>query len=142
MKTAVYPGSFNPWHQGHSDILRKALKVFDKVIVAVGRNPEKSFGEYNIYLLNTDFKKEVISSQVETREFSILLVDFIKNTNACAVIRGLRNGSDLQYEQNQQYWNEDLGLNIPTIYFICDRKLSHISSSTIRAVNMIKGINT
>jgi len=64
-------------------------------------------------------------------------VYFCKEVQASAVIRGLRNGADLQYETNMQYWNEDLGLEIPVVYFICDRKLSHISSSMIRELNKL-----
>ncbi len=64
--------------------------------------------------------------------------DLVKELNAEAVVRGLRNGTDLQYEMNQQYWNEDLGLNVPIVYFITDRKLSHISSSAIREIKCLK----
>ena len=53
------------------------------------------------------------------------ILSILKHTKPCAVIRGLRNGNDLQYEMNQQYWNEDLGLKIPIVYFICDRTLAH-----------------
>lgn len=141
MKTAVYPGSFNPWHDGHSDILRKALKVFGRVIVARGVNPDKLTSDYSFESLYdfSNFGHEISKGSVEIKEFHGLLVNFVVECNASAVIRGLRNGSDLQYEQNQQYWNEDLGLIVPTVYFICDRTLSHISSSAIRAIEKVKG---
>jgi len=140
IRTAVYPGSFNPWHKGHSNILSKALHTFDKVIVAVGMNPDKNDRDMNVELLKKDFSNSRgdLSPQVEIVNFNGLLVDFVRNQNAHAVIRGLRNANDLQYEMNQQYWNEDLGLTCPVVYFVCDRTLSHISSSAIRALNIIK----
>ena len=142
MKVGVYPGSFNPWREGHTDIVRKALKVFDKVIIASGINPDKpdtvrSVQDLKNVLLET-FEDEMYHNEVVINGFSGLLVDFVKKHKATAVIRGLRNGHDLQYEMNQQYWNEDLGMDAPIVYFICDRKLSHISSSAIRAVEKIK----
>jgi len=140
MKTALYAGSFNPWHLGHTDILRKSLMVFDKVLVAVGKNPDKATFDYNLNMMMSDFAPEVKSGVVENHHFEFLLVDFIKElavkgTKVDAVIRGLRSAKDLQFEQEQQYWNEDLGIEVPTIYFVSDRKLVHISSSYVRAVN-------
>lgn len=140
MKTAIYPGSFNPWHEGHTDILNKAFEVFDKIIVARGINHEKPPPEFtkedlvNAILLDAG----VDEGFIEIVSFDGLLVDFTNEVEADAIIRGLRNGHDLQYEMNQQYWNEDLGLEIPIVYFICDRSLSHISSSTVRAVQKLR----
>jgi len=134
MKIAIYPGSFNPWHIGHVDILNKALNVFDKIIVARGKNPEKEVGSCLLEL-----KKLIDNKRVDVIQFGGLLVDEVRNRKVDAVIRGLRNGHDLQYEMNQQYWNEDLGLIVPVVYFICDRKLSHISSSMLRALDKING---
>ena len=133
MKIAVYPGSFNPWHKGHDDILLKALAVFDKVVVARGINPEKKASFPAL-------RKPLVKNwpKVKTLEFSGMLNDLIKEHNFCAIIRGLRNGDDLQYEMNQQYWYEDLGVEVPIVYFVCDRSLSHISSSAIRAISKIK----
>jgi pantetheine-phosphate adenylyltransferase len=133
-KIAVYAGTFNPWHAGHMDILNKALKVFDKVVVAVGENAEKQG-----YRNSGSNIPQFSNGCVEIFYFTGLLADFIRKTNSkkepyVAIIRGLRNGSDLQYEQNMQYWNEDLGLEIPVIFFICDRKLSHYSSSMIKEI--------
>jgi pantetheine-phosphate adenylyltransferase len=105
MKKAIYVGSFNPWHKGHQDVLEKAKKIFD-----------------------------IVDVKIYGKDFKGLLSEYLKNKNYCAIIRGLRNGYDLQYEQNQQYWYEDLGISIPIVYFITDRKLSHISSTAIREV--------
>ncbi len=130
MKIAIYPGTFNPWHAGHQDVLDKALKVFDKVIVARGINTEK----FNILDPISPFDND----RVEISYFSGLLVDEIVEKGAVAVIKGLRGEQDLRYEITQQYWNEDLNITVPTFYIVCDRNLVHISSSAIRQVNKMK----
>ena len=142
MKTAIYPGSFNPWHRGHKDILDKALDVFDKVIIGIGVNPEKL--DTNLKSRTDNIEKmsdppHWYSGRIEVKTFDTLLVDFAIENEVSAIIRGLRNGHDLQYEMNQQYWNEDLGLTIPIVYFICDRSLSHMSSSMLRAIKKFNG---
>ena len=138
MTVGIYPGSFNPWHKGHEDVLKKALQVFDQVLIVEGTNPEKQTTYFHL----PDEIKETYGDRVIVGGFSNLLVDAIESFshqyNIVAVIRGLRNGSDLQYEMNQQYWNEDLGLKIPVVYFITDRSLSHISSSAIRGIERVK----
>lgn len=143
MKTVgLYPGSFNPWHKGHEDILNKALSVFETVIVAVGTNPAKS--DFGGWATLPDFlTSPKFPYGVEATRFRGLLSDFVSKYNQTnqdkitAVIRGLRSGYDLQYEQNMQYWNEDLGLSVPTVYFIADRSLAHISSSAIRQIQQV-----
>lgn len=133
-KIALYPGSFNPWHQGHEDILTKALKVFDEVVVCVMVNPDKSPGE-DLRLL-----EQAEGRPIRVAVHAGLLVDAVKEFGATAVIRGLRNGHDLQYEMNLQYWNEDLGLKTPIVYFVTDRSLSHVSSSAIRSLRQFRKV--
>jgi len=130
MRTALYPGSFNPWHRGHTDILNKALQVFDKVIICQMINSSKAEPQYGVPL-HGDRNIRVVKSQE-------LLVDVARKLKVNAIVRGLRNGSDLQYETNMQYWNEDLGLTIPVVYFVTDRRLSHISSSAIREIERFR----
>lgn len=139
MNIAIYPGSFNPWHNGHTDILYKSAQIFDKIIIARGVNPEKKIEWISVSeILRSVLKTGIKKKYFEVVSFEGLLVDFAHKIKASAIIRGLRNGHDLQYEMNQQYWNEDLGLDIPIVYFICDRNNSHISSSTIRALEKFK----
>ena len=140
-RVAIYPGSFNPWHEGHEDILIKSLKLFDRIVVARGVNPTKGYGpsgltEGDIIFekLRNKLIKDYGESKITAVTFSTLLPELVTKWKAVAVIRGLRNGHDLQYEMNQQYWYEDLGLKVPVIYLVCGRQLSHISSSAIRSL--------
>lgn len=147
MKICMFPGTFSPWHEGHDDILEKALKVFDCVVVAVGINPDK-VGDKSLVEHTLEFQESFIPNKhldkVMVFAFKGLLVDAVKdfeqesNLKICAIARGLRNGHDLQYEMNQMCWNEDLGLKIPFVYFITDRTKAHISSSAIKQILRIK----
>ena len=134
MKIGIFTGTFNPFHKGHTDVLFNALKIFDKVVIARGDNPVK---EYPISDL-----KELISNKIEVVTYTGLLVNYLKTRpDICAVIRGLRNTKDFEYEKTQQYYNEDLGITIPTVYVIANRQVQHISSSGERALAKLRGID-
>jgi pantetheine-phosphate adenylyltransferase len=152
MNIGIYPGSFNPWHKGHADVLLKALKVFDKVMIIKMMNPDKGITELEFRRELRDLAtivKSTISadliSRIHVHGSSDTLVEVCKSRYyingaklpANAIIRGLRNGNDLQYEMNAQYWNEDLGVEIPFVSFITDRTLAHVSSSGIRTVEKL-----
>jgi len=143
MKTAIYPGSFNPWHKGHTDILLKALSVFDTVYVAIGINPEKDSRPNHERVQEVERAIENLAGRgaaysVEVHCFDGLLADYVKETKAHAIVRGLRSSNDFEYEKVQQYWNEDLGIVVPVVYFMSDRKLTHISSSAVRMIEKMK----
>jgi pantetheine-phosphate adenylyltransferase len=124
-RIAVYPGSFNPFHKGHYNILQKAERIFDKVIIARGVNPGKDKATYEL--------PEVLKyRQIETYEG--LLTEFINDLGYdVTIIRGLRNGSDLQYELNQYRYLQELGgKNISVTAIFCDMEFEHISSTGIR----------
>ena len=140
MKIAIYPGSFNPFHDGHADVVRKAIDVFDKVIIAIGYNPDKEHNDldYSVGFIKKRNSVYIDRNIVEIKPFTGLLKDFALKEKATAIIKGIRDINDFQYEQKQQYWNEDLGIHCPTVYIISDRKLVHYSSSAVRAIEKIK----
>lgn len=141
MKIGFYPGSFNEWHDGHLDVLNKALKLFDKIVILQLTNTDKGRVKQLSYQKSfrdvKDPKVEVLTREdvsiIEALGTCILGME-VKN-NEFAVIRGLRNEQDFCAEQIQQYWYEDLGVLMPIFYVISDRTLVHVSSSAIRAVN-------
>jgi len=124
-RIAVYPGSFNPFHKGHYNILQKAEKIFEKVIIARGTNPEKE--------KSTPVLPEVLKYR-QNATYEGLLTDFISQLGyEVTIIRGLRNGSDLQYELNQYRYIQELSdKNLSLIAIFCDMEFEHISSTAIR----------
>lgn len=125
-KIAVYPGSFNPFHKGHLNILEKAEKIFDKVIIARGVNPEKEN--------NAQYALPEMLKYRQQTEYKSLLTNFVADLGyPVTIIRGLRNSTDLQYELNQYRYLQDLTDNqISIISIFCDREFEHISSTAIR----------
>jgi len=136
-RIGIYAGSFNPFHHGHLNILEKAERIFDKIIVARGINPEK-----DNQLTNKRPTGVLKYRQVEG--FTGLLTDYITSKEEHAditLIRGLRNGDDLAYEVNQQRFMEDMKPNLKVVFIRCDMQFEHISSSAIRNLEKIsKGL--
>lgn len=126
-KIAVYAGSFSPMHIGHLNILKKASKIFDKVIIAVGQNPDKLKNKFKI--------PESISQIYQCDTYDGLLTDYLKSKSyPVTLIRGLRNGTDLQYEINQYRYMKDMDPSIQMISIFCDPEFEHVSSSGIRSL--------
>jgi len=136
-KLGVYAGSFNPFHSGHADVLRQALEVFDEVIIAIGRNPFKDNNDKEPFPTNNP-----ILGKAKVSFFDGLLSDFLNELDfngesEVFLIRGLRNGEDLQYEQNQIQFIKEMYPKLKVVFFICDKKFEHISSSALRALKKI-----
>jgi len=128
---AIYPGSFNPFHKGHLDILNKAEKIFDKVIIAKGRNDSKNVDEIEFEDGLYDLKQLFPSNEIIAYEG--LLTDLIETQEGnITLIRGLRNGYDLDAENTLMAYMKDLLPSLQIIYLPCDNKYQHISSSAIR----------
>lgn len=122
----VFCGSFNPFHKGHYNILQKAERIFDKVIIAFGKNPDKTQRTWAV--------PESIKNR-ELGEYSGLLTDYIATIgHDVVVIRGLRNSTDFDYEQNQYRYIQELMPEINIVSIFCDKEFEHISSSGIRTL--------
>ena len=132
MTIGIYPGSFNPFHKGHYNILLKSEKIFDKVIIARGINTQKEPSVYGMPM--------IVQNRAECREYQGLLTDFVETIckenpdDKVTVIRGLRNSVDLQYEMNQYRYFQDLLPTIQMVSIFCDKEFEHISSSGIRTL--------
>lgn len=136
-KIGVYAGSFNPFHIGHMNIVKKAEKIFDSVIIAVGKNPEKDSNEY--FNLRVSKLMSLFPNRVDI--ISGMLMDFLVSLNDdVTLIRGLRNGFDFNYEQTQLRFLEEMkpvNFDFKVVYIPCDKEYEHISSSSIRAIQKI-----
>ncbi len=132
-RIAVCPGTFDPITNGHMDIARRALTVFDRVIIAVGTNPLKQ------ELFTLEEKLDMIRASVEddsrisVDSFDGLLVDYIKSVHACAIIRGLRAVSDFEMELQLALMNRKLSNDIETFFLMTDYRNTFVSSTIIKA---------
>ena len=137
--TAVYPGSFDPITMGHVDIIRRGLKVFDKMIVAVLENPEKSplfTTKERIEMIHQVFTEE---KNIKVKAFHGLLVDFAKKNKARIVIRGLRAISDFEYEFQMALMNRKLNPEIETFFMMPNVSYTYLSSKLVKEIFALGG---
>jgi pantetheine-phosphate adenylyltransferase len=130
-KIAVFPGSFDPITVGHVDLVRRALPLFDKIVVAVGINSQKKYLfslEQRLEWLRVVFKND---AKIEIADFEGLTVHFCKKIGAKYLLRGLRNASDFDYEKTISQLNNDLG-EVETVFLISQPMFTHISSTIVR----------
>lgn len=136
---AVYPGSFDPLTNGHVDIIRRGLKVFDRVVVAVATNIRKQSlfsKEERIHLVQETFADE---PRVEAATFEGLLVDYMRRRGATAVIRGLRAVSDFEYEFQMANVNRKLLPQMETLFLMTGEEHFYVSSHIVRELAYLGG---
>ncbi len=139
MKRIVYPGTFDPIHNGHLDIARKAAELFDELILVVAVNQEKSplFNDKERIELIKESLYDVKNVKVDT--FNGLVVDFVRSTESVAIIRGLRHVSDFEFEFQMAMMNFNLNPNVKSLFMMPDEKYIHLNSTVIKDVARLGG---
>jgi pantetheine-phosphate adenylyltransferase len=133
MRTFVFPGSFDPITLGHHDIIKRALPICDHLIVAVGKNSEKNYFfsiEKRMHFISEAFKNE---SKIKVESYEGLTIDYCKKVNANAILRGLRNPADFEFEKSVAQMNRRLS-GIETLFLLTAADYSYISSSIVREI--------
>ena len=139
MKIAIYPGSFDPVTLGHVDIITRASKIFDKVLVAVLINPSKNPAfslEERISFLKKALKD---FNNIEISSFDGLLADYAKNKSATAIVRGLRGTSDFEYEFQMSVINRKLNHDLDTVFLASSLQNMCLSSSVVKEIARFNG---
>lgn len=139
MVKVVYPGTFDPITNGHTDLVERASKMFDHIVVAVAENRKKN------PLFSLDERVELASTvlshldNVEVVGFSKLLADFVKEQNASVILRGLRAVSDFEYEFQLANMNRVLAPEVQSVFLTPDEHYSFISSTLVREISLLSG---
>jgi pantetheine-phosphate adenylyltransferase len=137
--SAIYPGSFDPITNGHVDIIERGLRIFDRIVVAVLKNPKKQplfTTKERVRMIQDIF---AVKREVEVLAFEGLLVDFARAQGTRVVIRGLRAISDFEYELQMALMNRNLVPDIETFFMMPNVKYSFLSSDLVREVVMLGG---
>lgn len=139
---AVYPGTFDPITNGHLDILERALRLSDKVIVTVATNPKKAplfTVEERIGFIRAAAVEADLAGRLEFAAFDGLLVDFCTSRGATVVVRGLRAMADFEYEFQLAHMNRRLAPSVDTVFFMTDERNHYVSSSLVKEVASLGG---
>ena len=134
MKSAVFPGSFDPITRGHESVIRRALPLFDEIYVAVGVNSEKK--SYFSIEKRLGFIRQVFSDapKIKVVQYEGLTVEFCKKVNARYLLRGLRTSADFEFERSIGQVNKKLHPEIETVFFLTDPQYTSLNSSIVRDI--------
>lgn len=138
MKTAIYPGSFDPITYGHIDIINRGLKIFDKIVVGVLINTSKK-PLFSVSERIEMIEQSIESDRLEVHGFEGLLVDYVNNLGANAILRGIRAISDFEFEFQMALMNRKLLNSVDTVFMMPDEKYSYLSSKLVREVARFNG---
>ena len=144
MKTAIYPGTFDPITYGHIDVIKKSLKIFDRLIVATTDNINKNYFfsiEERLKIINDSLFKDLKfnKGKIKVIPFDTLTINLCKKYKASVIIRGLRAVSDFEYEFQLAGMNKKLNSNIETIFLMSDIENQIISSKFVKEITKLKG---
>ena len=144
MKTAIYPGTFDPITNGHIDVIKKSLKIFDRVVVGTTDNKNKNYYfsiEERLSIIKSSLFKDLKldKSRIKVISFDSLTISLCKKFSASVIIRGLRAVSDFEYEFQLAGMNKKLNKNIETIFLMSDVENQIISSRFVKEIVKLKG---
>ena len=144
MKTAIYPGTFDPITYGHIDVIKKSLNIFDRLVVATTDNINKNYYfsiEERLDIINNSLFKDLKMSKkkIKVVSFDNLTIDLCKKYNANAIVRGLRAVSDFEYEFQLAGMNKKLNSNIETMFLMSDVENQIISSKFVKEIANLGG---
>jgi len=135
MKTAVYAGSFDPLTNGHLWMIQRGLELFDRLIVAIGTNPRKT------YTFTVDERLELLRASIPACERMAIahfdnryLVDYAETMHAAYILRGIRSGDDYEFERVMRHINADLAPEITTVFLMPPRDIAEVSSSMVKGL--------
>ncbi len=140
MITAIYPGTYDPVTNGHVDVIGRAARIFDRVVVGVVNNPHHKSPMFSVEE-RVAFLKEALTSMsnVEADVFSELVVEFARRWDAKAIVKGLRVVSDFEYEFQMNQLNRTLAPEIETVYVMASPQVSFVSSSGVKEIAAFGG---
>lgn len=135
MVRAVYPGSFDPMHNGHVDVVRRASRLFDHLTVAVAHNPLKDVGLFSGEERVAIVRETVAGlPNVEVATFDGLLVEFMRAAGATVIVKGLRAISDFEYELQMAHLNRQMNPDVETLFVMTATRWSYVSSTRVREI--------
>lgn len=138
MRRAVFPGSFDPLTLGHTDIINRALTLFDEIIIAIGNNTSKNYMfslEQRVKFIEQTYAGE---KKIKVDTYEGLTIEYCKKVNSAFILRGLRNPADFEFEKAIAHTNRKLS-KIETVFLLTSANTSYISSSIVRDVLRYKG---
>ncbi|MDG1925009.1 MAG: pantetheine-phosphate adenylyltransferase [Pseudomonadales bacterium] len=138
MSTVLYPGTFNPIHNGHADLVQRASLLFDRVVLGIATSPQK---DPSVLELRVELAEKALAhlSNVEVRGFNTLTVDFAKEVGASVILKGIRTVTDFEYEFQMLNMNRVLAPGLETVFLAPSEEYSYISSTLVRQIASYQG---